>query len=121
MVLTVDGVNILPYLAYEGGIKWQRNDLDSDSTERTLDGEMQRDRITTKIRLDITCRPLRSSEASVVLNAILPVFVTVEYVDPMYGLVTKTMYSNNNPASFMMIQDDGTEWWNGITFPLIEK
>ena len=35
--------------------------------------------------------------------------------------VTKTMYSNNNPASYLMRKPDGTEYWEGITFPLIEQ
>lgn len=120
MILTVDGVNILPYVAYNDGIKWQRSDLDSPDAGRTLDGIMHRGRVASKIRLDIKCRPLKSSEAAVVLNAIYPEYVTVQYTDPQLGLVTKTMYSNNNPASHMLLQEDGTEWWKDISFPLIE-
>ena len=120
MVLKIDGIDILPYVAHQG-IKWQRNDLDGEGSGRTMDGVMHRGRVASKIRLDITCRPLKSEEASVVLHAIYPEYITVEYTDPMDGLVTKTMYSNNNPATHMLIQDDGVEWWNGITFPLIEQ
>ena len=121
MVLTIDGVNILPYVAYENGIKWQRGDLEDPDAGRTLDGMMQRGRVATKIRLDITCRPLRSSEAAVVLNAIYPEYVTVHYTDPQFGEVTKQMYSNNNPATHMLLQEDGTEWWKEISFPLVER
>lgn len=120
MVLKIDGVDILPYVEHQG-IKWQRSDLDSEGSGRTMDGVMHRGRVATKIRLDVTCRPLKTEEASIVLNAILPEYITVEYTDPMSGLVTKTMYSNNNPATHMLIQQDGVEWWNGITFPLIEQ
>ena len=119
MTFTVNGVNMLPYIA-KAGVKWQRSDLDAPDSGRTLDGLMHRGRVATKIRLDVTCTPLRSSDAAIVLNAILPEFVTVTYTDPMYGNVTKTMYSNNNPASFLMIDEDDVEWWEGITFPLIE-
>ena len=70
MVLKVNNVNILPYVAYDEGIKWQRSDLEDPDAGRTLDGMMQRGRVASKIRLDITCRPLKSSEASIVLNAI---------------------------------------------------
>lgn len=119
MTLKIDGINILPYVAHQG-IKWQRSDLDSTDAGRTLDGTMHRGRVASKIRLDVTCRPLKSDEAKIVLNAIYPEYITVEYTDPMYGLVTKQMYSNNNPASHMLLQEDGTEWWNDITFPLIE-
>lgn len=120
MTLTVNNVDIIPYIA-RGGIKWQRSDIDSPDTGRTLDGLMHRGRIATKIRMDITCRPLTASELSIVLNAIYPEYVTVRYDDPMQGAVTKTMYSNNNPASFLIIQENGTEMWTDITFPLIEQ
>ena len=120
MVFKVNGVNFLPYLAHHG-FKWQRNDLDSSESGRTMDGTMHRGRIATKIRLDLECRPLKTEEAQIVLNAILPEFVSVEYTDPMLGLCTKEMYSNNNPATHMLIQDNGVEWWHGITFPLIER
>lgn len=121
MFIEIDGVNILPYVAYEDGIKWQRSDLEAPDAGRTLDGMMQRGRVASKIRLDITCRPLRATEAQTLLSAIFPEYVTVHYLDPQYGEVTKTMYSNNNPATHMLLQEDGTEWWKGITFPLIER
>ena len=120
MTLTVNGVNMLPYVAYQG-LKWQRSDIEASDAGRTMDGILHRGRVATKVRLDVTCRPLTSSEASIVLNAILPEWVTVTYTDPMSGTVTKTMYSNNNPASFMLKKKDGREYWNGITFPLIEQ
>jgi len=120
MVLIVNNVNIVPYIA-QGGIKWQRNDIDAPNTGRTMDGTMQRGRVTTKIRMDITCRPMKASELQTILNAIYPEYVNVIYDDPMYGRVTKTMYSNNNPASFLVIQENGEEWWTGVTFPLVER
>lgn len=121
MTLIVNGVDMLPYVAYEDGIKWQRGDVDSPNSGRTLDGLMHRGRVATKIRLDIKCRPLTAAEISIVLNAILPEYVTVQYTDPMYGLVTKTFYSNNNPATHMLLMEDGTEYWKDITFPLVER
>lgn len=120
MTLTVNGVDIIPYIAYQG-VKWQRSDIDAADSGRTMDALMHRGRVATKIRLDITCRPLTGAEAQIVLNAILPEYVTVYYSDPMYGNVTKTMYSNNNPATYCILRKDGTEYWSGITFPLIER
>ena len=114
-------VDMVPYVAHDDGFKWQRYDIDDPNTGRTLDGLMHRGRVATKIRLDIKCRPLTSTELGAVLNAILPEYVTVTYSDPMYGTVTKTMYSNNNPAVHALKWTDGTEWWDGITFPLVER
>ena len=126
MVLNINGIDFinevdpsLSLIAY-GGFKWQRNDIDSPDAGRDMGGLMHRGRVATKIRLDITCKPLTADEAQLVLNTIYPEFVTVTYTDPQYGLVTKTMYSNNNPATFLLSKR-GKEYWGGISFPLIEQ
>lgn len=120
MVFTIDGVDILPYIAYKG-LKWTRSDIDGPDAGRTMDGLMHRLRVATKIRLDITCRPLTDEEASTLLKAILPEYVEVSYTDPMEGTtVTRTMYSNNNPASFLILKGD-VGLWDGISFPLVEQ
>lgn len=125
MVLIVNEVDMMPYVA-AGGFTWTRNDIDSSDTGRLLSGELMRKRVATKIRLDITCRPLTEEESQRVLTALMPEFVTVKYTDPQVGsVVTKTMYSNNHPASVALVKNAGTPeevtWWGGITFPLIEK
>lgn len=120
MVFTVNGVDMTPYVAY-GGFKWSRQDIDAPDTGRSMDGLMHRGRVATKIRLDITCRPLKAEELRIVLNAILPEYVTVTYDDPMYGRTTKIMYANNNPAVFQLNKSDGRQYWSGVTFPLVER
>ena len=117
---TVGGVSLLNYLA-EDGIKWTRVDVESADAGRTMDGVMHRGRVASKVRLDITCRPLKSSEIQVVLRTILPEYVTVRYIDPQEGSVTKTMYSNNIPTVCATVNPDGTAVWKGLTFPLIER
>ena len=120
MTLKINGVDMTPYIAHRG-VKWQRSDLDATNAGRGLDGKLLRNRVASKIRLDITCIPLTAEQASVVLTAIMPQWVKVKYTDPQVGAeVTKTMYSNNNPASYLMRRPDG-EYWDGITFPLIEQ
>lgn len=118
--LKINGTDVTDCIA-NGGVQWQRSDVDGEGAGRDLTGDLRRNRVATKRRLDITCRPLRSEEAKKVLTAIMPEWVTVEYLDPQAGAVTRTMYSNNNPATYLMWQSDGTEWWKGITFPLIER
>ena len=120
MTFSIDGVNMLPYLA-EGGLRWLRNDVEAADSGRTLDGVMHRARVGTKIRLDVTCRSLTQAEAAVVLNAILPQYVSVTYDDPQDGTVTRTMYANNNPATVAAVYADGAVLWSGITFPLVER
>ena len=121
MKFTIDGVDMTPYIASRG-VKWQRSDLDAPGSGRGLDGKLMRNRVASKVRLDVTCTPLTADKASIVLTAIMPQWVSVTYTDPQLGRdVTKTMYSNNNPASYLMKRPDGTEYWDGITFPLIEQ
>lgn len=118
---TGEWIDIVPYIAYQG-FQWQRSDLDGPGAGRDLTGYLRRNRIASKRRLDVTCRPLKSSEASVVLTAIMPEWVTVRYYDVQEGqVVTREMYSNNHPASYLQKHPNGDEWWGGITFPLIEK
>lgn len=125
MVLDIETVNgwvdFIPFIAY-GGFKWQREDIDGPGAGRDLTGDLRRNRVATKRRLDVTCRLLTSQEVSIVLSAIMPEWVNVRYYDPQQGaVVTRTMYSNNHPASYQILKPDGTEYWSGITFPLIEK
>ncbi len=117
---TVNNVDLLPYLA-EDGLQWTRFDVEAPDTGRTLDGVMHRGRVATKVRLDVTCRPLKTAEIMTVLRAIDPEFVTVRYVDPLLGLVSKTMYANNIPALCANVYDNGNAVWKSFTFPLIER
>lgn len=121
MVLIVNGVDMVPYIKYQG-FKWTRSDVDGPDAGRTMDALMHRERVATKIRLDISCRPLLAAEAQIVLTAIMPEYVTVQYYDPQAGtVVSKTMYSNNNPASYCIRKNNGREYWQGIDFPLVER
>lgn len=121
MILSIDGFDITNYIAY-GGFKWQRSDVDGSDAGRDLNGTLRRNRVATKVRLDITCRLLKSEELADILSAIMPEYVTVKYYDPQKGaVVTKKMYSNNTPATYQLKQPDGTVWWSGVTFPLIEQ
>ena len=119
---TTPYTDLTPYIAL-GGLKWQRADIDSSSAGRgTQDGLMHRARVSLKVRLDCSCRPLTSDEAKIVLTAIRPVWLQVKYLDPQAGgIQTKKMYSNNIPASFLFMRPDNTSYWEGIEFPLIEE
>lgn len=113
--------DLAPYIAYNG-LKWTRNDIDAPNSGRdTQDGLMHRARVATKIRLDVTCKPLLQEEATIVLQAIQPEWLEVKYFDILAGaIVNKRMYSNNIPATFLL-QRGARQYWQGIAFPLIER
>ena len=122
MRVLINRTDITKYIAFQG-FQWKRSDVDGPNAGRSLDNAyLFRDRVASKIRLDITCRPLTDAEASEVLKLIEPEFVYVTYYDPQEGKeVVKEMYSNNIPASYLIARRDGTALWGGITFPLIER
>ena len=121
MYFRINGVDILPYIA-EDGIKWQRNDVDGPNAGRAMNALMYRGRVAIKERIDVTLRSLKTSEVNMILNLILPEYITLEWnFDPLYGTVSKTMYSNNVPATCATIYPDGTALWEDISFPLIER
>ena len=120
MEVWINGLNITKYIAFQG-VKWSRNDIDGPNAGRNMEGTMIRDRVATKIRLDIKCRPLTNAEHQLLLNRLTPEFVTVMYDDPQYGRTTRVMYANNNSSEFCIRKPDGTEYWHNVTFPLVEQ
>ncbi|MEF2836306.1 MAG: hypothetical protein U0N82_01090 [Oscillospiraceae bacterium] len=122
-LLRINGTDYTGYLKASGGYAIKRNDVDGENSGRvTMDALMYRDRRAVKTELTLACRPLTGAEARKLLNDIYPEFVTVDYYDPRSGMVYGAqMYSNNVPAEFLFRKPDGTEWWDGIKFPLIER
>lgn len=121
MVFRVDNVDITPYIAFSG-IKWSRNDVDGPNAGRMQNAEMVRDRIATKYRWDITCRPLTASEQATLLTLIQPEFVYLTFTDPLDGVVkTGEYYSNNFPSTYFIRRPNGEEIWTGLAFPLVER
>ena len=119
MTLTVNGVDVLPYVAYQG-YDIQRADVDGEDAGRAANGTMWRDRRATKHRIDVTCIPLTATECHNILNAILPEFFSVTYTDPEAGTdVTCQMYSNNFHYKYV-IKKNGVDLWQ-LSFPLIEQ
>lgn len=121
MTFQINGVDITPYIAPKG-IKWTRADVDGPNAGRRLDGTLVRDRTAIKYRADVTCKPLRLSDAAIVLGLLEGEWVFVTATNPFKGGVkTYTMYANNIPVAFAVNGQDGNEYWDGITFPLIEQ
>ena len=114
-------VDLVPYIAFEG-LKYSLNSVDGANAGRTQDGTMVRDRVASKVRWDVTCRPLYANELAIVLQTINPEFFTLRYTDPMTNTVqTGSFYSNNVPAQFKLHRENGEDVWAGLTFPVVEQ
>ena len=104
----------------EGGLVWERNDLDAEGTGRDLNGDMIRDRTTSKVTLKVTTIPLTTVQISALLQAIYPQTASITYTDPQQGTtVTKTMYVAKVPATCQR-QYGTTQLWDGVSFSHIE-
>lgn len=118
--ITINETDFTSFIA-EGGVKWSRNDIDGPNAGRNLSGSMIRDRVTTKIRLDITCRKLNYQELQQLVQALYPEYVSVSYDDPLFGNRSAIMYCNKNEAGFFRRKPSGIEQWSPESFALVEK
>ena len=114
-MIKINGVSIATPKTFEVTI----SDLDGESNRNT-NGDLIRDRIAVKRKLNLEWGPLSQSECSILLKAIKDVFFQVTYPDPMDGVITKTMYvgDRTSPAYSVI---NGVVKWSGIKFNLIER
>lgn len=92
---TINGVNVTQPIE----VVYNRYDLDSEDSFRSLSGEMQRDRVATKIKLECRWNALTATQMSQLLQAMDDVFFNINYFDPYQGsYVTKTFYVGDRSA-----------------------
>ena len=116
----IDNIDITR-LIKQKGLKYSRNDIDSANAGRTLAGTMNRGRVTSKVKIEITCVPLKQEQSQALLNLIFPEYVTVHYFDPRMGERRVQFYSNNVPITFNSQATDGAYLWDEMSFPLVER
>ncbi|WP_105155005.1 DUF6711 family protein, partial [Streptococcus suis] len=76
--LIINGVTVVPPKSFQVAI----NDVDGE-TGRNANGDMVRDRITTKRKLECDWGMLTQAEMAQIQNAVQPVFFEVSYPDPI--------------------------------------
>lgn len=114
-MISINGVKIATPKTYEATV----SDLDGESN-RNANGDLIRDRIAVKRKLNLEWGLLTQSEMSQILNAVSGVFFTVTFPDPQLGMVTKTMYVGDRTApAYQYI--NGEVKWQGLKMNFIEK
>lgn len=94
---------------------------DGDSTTRTADGLLNRDRVAVKRQIEMTFSAMPASKMSQLLRSMRNVFFDVTYFDPMDGKqATKTMYVGNRTTP-MAFQKNGVIWWESMQITLTER
>ena len=92
---TINGVSV----TQPAEVVYQRYDLDSEDSFRSLSGEMQRDRVATKVKLECRWNALDAQQMSQLLQSMDEVFFDINYFDPFNGgYTTKTFYAGDRSA-----------------------
>lgn len=114
-MIKINGVAIATPKVFEATV----SDIDGE-TNRNAKGELIRDRVAVKRKINLEWGTLEQSEMSKILNAVSSVFFTVEFPDPQLGLITKTMYvgDRTSPAYSYI---NGVVKWSGLKMNFIEK
>lgn len=105
-------------IAKRSGIGWSRNDLDAESSGRTLDGLMHRTKVTTKRKISYELMPDRQSRYADLDDDLSQPTFQAEYAD-LHGTLTKTFYCSSFSCTLDEDIDDDPEW-SGGSFNIIE-
>lgn len=94
---------------------------DGESSIRTADGKLHRDRIRVMRQLDMTFGILTWAEMSALMKSMSDTFFNVTYPDPMTGgYETKRFYvGNRNPA--VAVAKGNDILWSGLKITLTEQ
>ncbi|HFU4173945.1 TPA: DUF6711 family protein [Streptococcus suis] len=113
--LIINGVTVVPPKSFQVAI----NDVDGD-TGRNANGDMVRDRITTKRKLECEWGMLTQAEMALIQSAVQPVFFSVSYPDPILGQTSKTFYVGDRTAPAYSFTEKFKPW-SGLKFNLVER
>ncbi|CAM2948845.1 DUF6711 domain-containing protein [Hathewaya histolytica] len=115
-MLKINGLTIVAPKSFKVSI----NDLDGETT-RNARGDLIRDRIAVKRKLECEWGPLKDNEISNLLKVVTSVYFSVEYPDPVEGKrLSKTFYVGDRSAPMYFVKD-GVPLWQGLSMNFIEK
>lgn len=101
-------------------ISFTVSDIDKNS-ERNAAGNMIRDRVAVKRKLECEWYVMTTAELSLLLNAVKDTFFSVTYLDGMTGKEeTKTFYVGDRTAPMYSLVN-GLPTWRGIKMDFIEQ
>ena len=97
---------------------WKLSDVSSADAGRTEDGLMHKERITSKVHLELEWQNVSDADASAILAAFQPEYISVNYYDyKALAFQTKTFYvGDRSVTSYNRYMGIGT-----IAFNIIER
>lgn len=116
-MISINGVVIATPKSFQVDIL----DIDGE-TNRNSNGDIVRDRIATKRKIECEWPPLTQPEMSKLLKAVSGIFFTVTFPDPQLGMITKTMYVGDRSAPAYCYDTKTKEvMWSGLKMNFIER
>lgn len=116
-VLKINGVDYSTHIEAKG-VGWSRNDLDSEKTVRVKNGNMRRDKITTKRKLSYKLIHMTQTELATLDDALSASTFSATYLD-LHGKQTRTFYCSSFSATLESVHSEDGEW-GGAAFDMIE-
>ena len=115
MSLVINGVTVVAPKSFKANI----SDVDGE-TGRNASGDMIRDRVAVKRKLECEWGLLSQSEIQTLLNAVTSEFFTVSYPDPQLGQITRTFYVGDRSAPAYSWANN-LKPWSGLSMNFIER
>ena len=103
------------------GWKVSRNDVDGANAGRNMLGNMIRDRVAIKTRIDVKLRAITKAEKDQINVWLNPTSFYMRYKDDAdVSWTTLLVYSNNYSWQYCVKQANGEEYYFNFGFPFIE-
>nr|DAW12933.1 MAG TPA: hypothetical protein [Caudoviricetes sp.] len=115
MSLIINGVTIVAPKSFKVTI----SDVDGE-TGRNARGDMVRDRVAVKRKLECEWGLLSQAEMSALLTAVKSEFFTVSYPDPEVGIVSRTFYVGDRSAPAYSWANN-LKPWSGLSMNFVER
>lgn len=116
-MLLVDGVEIKDPSEFT----WDLNDISDSSSGRTQDGTMYKNRVAKKRKLSLVWWNPTPEEASKIITAFDPVYVSVSYPDAQSGQTETRTFYRSDPTAPVRSWAAGCRRYSKVSFNLIER
>ena len=104
-------------------LTWDMYDLDSEESGRNQLGEMIRDRVAIKRKINCTWGPMEPLEISTLLKAMDDVFFTLRYPDAHDGTYREGTFHVGDRSTPLYVWNDTKKkfLWEGLSANFIER
>lgn len=114
-IATVDGASVRCPSTYV----WELDDVSASDAGRTEDVVMHKKRLGQVVALELSWNNITTEDASDILKAFNPEYITVKYLDPKVGDFTTSVFYVGNRTAPMYNASLGL--WSNVSFKIIKR